>query len=250
MPTAIDHVVILVQNLDQGIAQYEQLGFTVMPGGKHARFTHNALITFHDGSYLELIAFYEQPDADSGETHRWFQRLQTGGGIVDYALAAPGLDALIADVESRGITTSGVTPGSRTRLDGEQLAWRSAIQQGDNIGALPSPDRRRDPSRAACARRSRQSPEPDTRHPFPGDRCQLRSAAAQRYQRAAECRCTSRYMTPRPRKRGRSLFMVGAHRIDIAAPTGAGDSRRRRSTGRSALTNVIHSSGRICSTST
>ena len=39
MPTAIDHVVILVEDLDQAVRQYEQLGFTVVPGGKHARYT-------------------------------------------------------------------------------------------------------------------------------------------------------------------------------------------------------------------
>ena len=58
MIQSIDHIVILVRNLEEAIADYTALGFTVTPGGVHADgATHNALVPFDDGSYLELIAF-------------------------------------------------------------------------------------------------------------------------------------------------------------------------------------------------
>ena len=59
---AIDHVVVAVNNLKHTIQDYEQLGFTVTIGGDHAhRGSHNALVTFQDGSYIELIAFKHEP---------------------------------------------------------------------------------------------------------------------------------------------------------------------------------------------
>jgi catechol 2,3-dioxygenase-like lactoylglutathione lyase family enzyme len=58
MTLPLDHVVILVAELERAIADYTTLGFTVQRGGTHAGgSTHNALVGFADGSYLELIAF-------------------------------------------------------------------------------------------------------------------------------------------------------------------------------------------------
>jgi catechol 2,3-dioxygenase-like lactoylglutathione lyase family enzyme len=59
----LDHLVILVRDLDQAVREYEVLGFTVTPGGEHADgLTRNALIPFRDGSYLELVAFLDPED--------------------------------------------------------------------------------------------------------------------------------------------------------------------------------------------
>src|SRR5689334_497703 len=53
----IDHVVIVVKNLDDAVKEFKKLGFTVIPGGKHAyNFDHNALIPFSDGSHIELYS--------------------------------------------------------------------------------------------------------------------------------------------------------------------------------------------------
>ena len=58
MISAIDHIVILVHDLEAAVRDYTALGFTVVPGGEHADGrSRNALIAFADGSYLELIAF-------------------------------------------------------------------------------------------------------------------------------------------------------------------------------------------------
>jgi hypothetical protein len=52
---ALDHVVLVVTNLKLAIAQFQSNGFTVVEGGTNGP-THNALITFADGTYIELIA--------------------------------------------------------------------------------------------------------------------------------------------------------------------------------------------------
>ncbi|HML24322.1 MAG TPA: VOC family protein, partial [Aggregatilinea sp.] len=57
MTLQLDHAVIAVHDLDTAANDYRALGFTVKRGGVHAnRATHNALIVFGDGTYLELLA--------------------------------------------------------------------------------------------------------------------------------------------------------------------------------------------------
>lgn len=136
MITGVDHVVILVNDLEEGIRQYQQLGFTVTPGGKHPRYTHNALVSFDDGTYLELLAFYEQAAAGE-EPHRWSRHQTTGGGLIDFAVASDDLAGDVAGLKQRGLDYAGPSDGARQRLDGQQIAWKTAAPQGDNVGALP-----------------------------------------------------------------------------------------------------------------
>lgn len=137
MITGIDHVIILGDNLEALIQQYEALGFTVTPGGKHPRFTHNALVPFSDGTYLELIAFYEQPEAGSDDTHRWHQHLSTSAGLVDFAVGADNVEETQASAGAKGVGYVGPVQGGRKRLDGIDIRWRSVVPDGDNVGALP-----------------------------------------------------------------------------------------------------------------
>src|SRR4051794_39931343 len=89
MPAAIDHIVIAVSELDQAVADYQQIGLTVTPGGEHkGGATHNALVSFADGTYLELIAIKDPVKAAS---HPWFQTMDRGDGSVAFALLAPDL---------------------------------------------------------------------------------------------------------------------------------------------------------------
>lgn len=63
MLTGLDHLVILVEELEDAVAGYEELGFTVTPGGEHADgLTRNALVPFADGTYLEIVAFVDSTD--------------------------------------------------------------------------------------------------------------------------------------------------------------------------------------------
>lgn len=57
MSLCLDHAIVAVHDLEQAIHDHRSLGFTVIPGGVHAnRATHNALIAFANGTYLELLA--------------------------------------------------------------------------------------------------------------------------------------------------------------------------------------------------
>src|SRR3954447_13472101 len=131
MLRSIDHIVILVRDLAQAIADYERLGFTVTPGGTHSGgVTHNALISFADGTYFELIAF-TKPDQPAD--HRWYARLAIGEGLVDYCLASDDLKADSAAVNNPRLGYASVTEQGRARPDGQQLQWR-AIRPADAVG--------------------------------------------------------------------------------------------------------------------
>ena len=121
MPLTLDHVVVLVSDLEGAITDYTQLGFTVQRGGTHADgATHNALIGFEDGSYLELLAFLK-PAPD----HRWAAPQQAGTqGFIDFALLPADLGSVIAAARLRGLQYEGPIDGGRLRPDGERLAWQ------------------------------------------------------------------------------------------------------------------------------
>ncbi len=127
MPSMIDHIVIVDRDLDEMVRQAESLGFTVVPGGEHAGgMTHNALIAFEDGSYIELIAFI---DPEKRSTHRWWPRLWKGGGLVDYALLCDDLEAEVDEIRQRGLDLPEPVENGRLRPDGQRLDWRQCFPQ-------------------------------------------------------------------------------------------------------------------------
>jgi hypothetical protein len=119
----IDHIVVIARDVADASANYTRAGFTVTPGGEHTSgATHNALVCFGDGTYFELIAFKEP---DQPQDHRWWERLQRGEGLIDYALLSDALDADAARVRQAGLEVRGPGDGGRLRPDGKRLVWRS-----------------------------------------------------------------------------------------------------------------------------
>lgn len=140
MITGIDHVVVVVQDLEEAIRDYAALGFTVTPGGTHADGrTQNVLITFADGSYIEVLAFL---DRERSLDHPWRHRLDEGEGIEDFALGSDDLDADVARMQSEGarvgLEVGQVGDGGRRRPDGQELRWRTMrFLQPEGDAALP-----------------------------------------------------------------------------------------------------------------
>jgi len=123
MALTLDHIVIAVHDLEATIADYAALGFNVQRGGDHpGRSTHNALVVFADGSYLELIAWKSPAPQE-----RWWQILQRRGeGIVDFALLPADTGDTVAQAAQRGLVLEGPLDGGRVRPDGERLRWQTA----------------------------------------------------------------------------------------------------------------------------
>ncbi|CAD6915666.1 unnamed protein product [Tilletia controversa] len=67
---AIDHLIHRCQSvadLRVAVKTFSALGFTVLEGGQHADgLTRNALIVFADGTYLEFVAFEDEPTNPDG----------------------------------------------------------------------------------------------------------------------------------------------------------------------------------------
>jgi len=132
MLIGIDHLVIVVPDLEPAVQSYTGLGFTVVRGGKHPIGTENALIAFADGAYLELLAFVV-PDPP----HPWFAALAKGGGLVDFCLRTDDLGAEIGRFRQAGVELSDPMRLTRERPDGYQLGWLLSFPPADRAGALP-----------------------------------------------------------------------------------------------------------------
>lgn len=122
----LDHIIVAVDNLEQAISDYSDLGFMVTTGGKHASgTTENAIIPFSDGTYIELIALTgDAPNDTSDEDLSSF--FNNGEGSTGYALYTDDLDADIEDMRKRGVLVSDIQHGSRAMEDGRVIQWRVA----------------------------------------------------------------------------------------------------------------------------
>ena len=123
MIRGLDHVVLVVLDLDAAIAEHRARGYLVQRGGEHpGGVSHNALIGFADGSYLELFAFHDL--AASRGKHSWAPVAERGGGWADFALLS---DDVETDAKELGdLLTRPVEEGGRARPDGVQIAWTVA----------------------------------------------------------------------------------------------------------------------------
>jgi len=132
MILGIDHLVLVVKDLDQAARDYRQLGFTVVPGGQHPVGSHNVLISFQDGSYLEIIAFYRE-----AIDHRWWNPLAKGERLVDFCFQTDDLRGDTKKLQDAGVAINNPVPWSRKRPDGFELKWLLSLATGSHRGVAP-----------------------------------------------------------------------------------------------------------------
>jgi len=130
LPTRLDHLVILVRDLEEAVGDYGRLGFRVTPGGEHADgLTRNALVPLRDGAYLELVAFTEPED---GRDNVWgWRRFLPHEGLVDYCAASEGSRGDIERLRGLGFEVEDLGEGGRRLPNGEEIRWRSASIRQD-----------------------------------------------------------------------------------------------------------------------
>ena len=139
----LDHVVLVVTNLKHAIDQFESKGFTIIDGGTNGP-THNALITFADGTYIELIALRSLATRAifrllfmtsllslrrlvkqdfKNRLFRWF-----GGpkGFSDICFRVTDLDAFHARCAEMRFPLTTTGEFRRQRPDGIDVRWRLA----------------------------------------------------------------------------------------------------------------------------
>jgi Glyoxalase-like domain len=127
MLTRIDHVMICVADLQQGIDVYTRIGFNISPGGVHpGKGTHNA-IAFHEEDYLELMSVRDRDEYLAGNAGGGLlEFLARGGGFRYVAVQSDDLVADVAQMRRRGVDVSDPRTGGRQTPSGQELRWQAA----------------------------------------------------------------------------------------------------------------------------
>ncbi len=140
----LDHLIYASRDVDAGAKIIQELtGATAVAGGPHVgNGTHNALLTFDDRTYFEIIGIDpDQPDPDNPRSFGLDELEQPK--LVAYAIHPTG-DESLEDVAAT-LAAAGVEPGriasmSRQKPDGELLSWRLTVGGASGVavdGAYP-----------------------------------------------------------------------------------------------------------------
>lgn len=135
-PPLLDHFILGCNDLDHGIAFVEQrTGVRAAFGGVHpGRGTRNALLSLGERRYLEIMA----PDAAQQVTPQIPKlRELAEPRIVGWAAHPGDLEKFATHLREAGLSFEGPRPGSRQRLDGKLLQWKSLTLKDDHGGLLP-----------------------------------------------------------------------------------------------------------------
>lgn len=136
----IDHLVIIVADLDRGIDWFEQcVGVRPVYGGAHDdRGTHNALASL-GGAYVELIA--PDPNQPEPDGPRPFGVSSSSDpSLATYAVrpdVGETIEQLAAVMRSNGHDPGDVMSMSRTTADGSTLRWRLTPPPPHGDGLIP-----------------------------------------------------------------------------------------------------------------
>ncbi len=135
--TAVDHLLLGVPVLEEGIAWLEKKsGIKAIPGGRHPGLgTHNALLSLGDKQYLEIIA--PDPTQTSLAPQFAFLQLATRPRLLTWAARTNDIAALAAKAHAVNCELDGPLDGSRTRLDGKTLRWKTLFLQSEHSLLMP-----------------------------------------------------------------------------------------------------------------
>jgi len=122
--TQIDHIILGISDLDQGMASFEQLtGVRPVYGGKHPGGTHNALVSLGDGLYVELIAIQGDAATPPGSL-AGLKTLRTLTPI-GWAVSSTNAADIRKRMDSAGFPLTEPSGGSRATPAGATLSWQS-----------------------------------------------------------------------------------------------------------------------------
>jgi hypothetical protein len=136
----LDHVVVVVSDLERAMDQFRALGFTVSLGGTNGP-THNALIAFQDRTYIELIStrsalmrgilcflyrtklFYLFQPIMSPLSFRFICWLGGPTGIRDWCIKVGRLENIVDCLSTNNARMSAIVKFTRTKPNLEIAEW-------------------------------------------------------------------------------------------------------------------------------
>jgi hypothetical protein len=137
-PSLLDHILLGCSDLNNGISFVEKhLGVRAALGGVHpGAGTKNALLSLGERRYLEIIA-PDPAQQDANDPRIPTLRKLSEPRLVGWAAHPGDLDQFAAHLRNAGIAFEGPTPGSRKRLDGRVLHWRTLNLKENPNSLLP-----------------------------------------------------------------------------------------------------------------
>lgn len=147
-----DHAVVAGRDLDTLVETFAGVGLKPEYGGEHTHdVTHNSLLGFDDGSYVELISATE---ADA-EPSRRRDFIAGDAGPCGWALETDDVQAVAERMRERGVEVELSEPHQREAPDGRVAKWQLAyLGEGEPGSSLPFVIEDRSP------RENRISPSP------------------------------------------------------------------------------------------
>lgn len=121
MLTALDHIIIGVDNLEAATETFsDKLGLIASGGGVHPEGgTANRIIVIGD-TYLELITVRKPKEAQES----MLARLAKGNGYLNFVLASDDILKDSAQMRGKGVPVIGPRSGELASSDGRSRAWQ------------------------------------------------------------------------------------------------------------------------------
>lgn len=123
MHVTVDHVVFAWDDLDYLTDLFADLGLTPTYGGTHGNGeTHMSLLTFPDGSYIELIA-----PLDEAAPSLWSSHMTDRNGPCAWCIDVDDIQNSVKSAIDAGVAVAGPWNESRHRPDGTFVEWDMAF---------------------------------------------------------------------------------------------------------------------------
>src|SRR5260370_36926268 len=112
----IDHVPIAGSDLKQLQARLASVGIASVYGGAHSNHaTEMGLVSFPDGSYLELMGIPADADTKAVAVHWWAKFLKENAGPTAGAMRTKGLEAEVSRLKAAGVSVGAPSASGRVR---------------------------------------------------------------------------------------------------------------------------------------
>jgi hypothetical protein len=95
-----------------------------------------ALVSFPDGSYLEVMGIQPGADPKRVDAHEWAAALKGDAGPAAWAVRVKDMAAEVQRLQAAGVKVTGPAPGGRQRPDGVKLEWQSSTLGEETRGTF------------------------------------------------------------------------------------------------------------------